>query len=180
MELDAALRSRGRGDVADELLLAALYPDIVGMQLTGALDPTEMGGQFAISHPFAKGKVINLGVTPLGAGSNTSADLVTTGYQYLTLLARLGNATTPAGAAGDLTLNLAAYEDDGTTVFPGGLTGAAGITADQVIRAAALSGNFAQVGNRYILGGIDKVSVKLTNNNIGALQGATAVYFLQK
>jgi hypothetical protein len=144
-------------------------------QLRGAIgDMSILGKQHPIAHPYAKGKAIDLGATPLGTGATSTADLVTTGFATLIALWRIGNATTPATALGDLTAFISPYEDDGSTVFP------TAATPDLVVVAAALSGNFAVAGRRYTLGGIDKVKISLTNNNAGGLQGARAVYFLQK
>lgn len=149
------------------------------MRLIGtSADPAETGSQFSITHPYAKGKAINNGVTTIAAAGNIAADLVTTGYQWLFVLARLGNATTPATAAGDISYSVCAYEDDGTTLFPSSQV--AGINADFAARVATLTSSFAWKADRYNLGGIDKVRIVLVNNNVAPLQGGTVIYYLQK
>lgn len=147
------------------------------MQLIGTnADPVEIHQQFPLSHPFAKGKAINNGATTVAASGTVTADLITVGYVTLEILFRLGNATTPATAAADLNGFLQAYEDDGSTIFGGG-----GVIVPDVTQAAAiLASNVAYIAKRYVLGGKDKVRVAIINNNVAALQGATAVYFLQK
>lgn len=124
-----------------------------------------------------KGKVINLGSGTIVAGGNVQADLDVTGYSTLIVLARIGNGTTPATAAGDISYSVVAYEDDGVTLFPAGQV--LGINADLALRAASLSGNVAWKADRYSLGGIDKVRVALVNNNVAPLQGGTVIYYLQ-
>lgn len=125
------------------------------------------------NHPYAKGKAVNLGSTPLAAAGQSVGDVVTAGYSTITVLSRIGNGTTPATASGDIAGGLLMFEDDGTTLSPSTLS------ATQ-LRIATLSGSVAWQVNQYPLGGIDKVRIVVQNNNAGALQGATAVYFLQK
>ena len=127
------------------------------------------------NHPYTKGKAIDLGASTIAGGGGTSAvDLVTAGYQWLTCFAKLGNATTPAGAAGDVGLGVSAYEDDGVTQT------IVWMTNDLNVANASLNSGIAYIGRRYNLAGIDKVRIFLQNNNAGALQGGRVVYYLQK
>lgn len=148
--------------------------------LTGVNDPTVLGQQFPVDHPYAKGKIINNGATTLAASGVAVADLATAGFTTLVVSFRLGNATTPATASGDITAGVTPYEDDGVTLPNGGTTTTAILTPDVVLRAATLQTNVAFYIARYVLGGMDKVKVSILNNNAVALQGATATYFLQK
>lgn len=117
--------------------------------------------------------------TTLGSTSTVTADVDVSGYSVLTVLYRIGNATTPATAAADLTPALTVYEEDGTTIFPGGAVGF-GIASDANIRTANLGSNIAFIGHRYNVVGIDKVQVRITNNNVAPLQGAKAIAYLQR
>lgn len=149
------------------------------MQLRGtSADAIELAAQYAISHPFAKGKTINLGVATIGAGNAATADLDVAGYKYLTVLGRIGNATTPAAASGDLAVSICPYEDDGVTMFPPAVQ--ATLAADTTIRAASFTAPYAYIALRFLVAGLDKVLTKIQNNNAGALQGGTLAYFLQK
>lgn len=127
---------------------------------------------------YIKGKAVNLGSTTLGAGTAVTADLDTAGYSVLVVMFRIGNATTPATAAGDCTASVHFYEDDGTTLFPAGIV--AGISSDFSLRSASLTSNVAYISTRYNIAGVDKVQLRLTNSNVAPLQGATITYFLSR
>lgn len=182
LELQCVLRARGMDDIADELLLAAEHPALMGVKVIGtpSVDPPLQWSQVPLDHPYASGKAINLGVTTLGAAATSTVDLVTAGFQSAYLLARIGNGTTPATALGDLALTVLAYEDDGTTLFPGGVAAGAPLVATSTPIAAALTSPAAYVAQTFDLKGIDKLKLNLKNNNVAALQGATIVYYLFK
>lgn len=184
MDLQCVLRARGMDDIADELLLAAEHPSVAAIKVIGvaSVDPPIQASQVPVDHPYASGKLINLGVSTIGAaGGAAQADLVTAGYQYLTVMARLGNATTPATAAADLALSMQGFEDDDTIPFPNPVAGPVTFNADVVLRAISLTGNVAYIAQRYLIAGISKMRGYITNNNATtALQGATLIYFLQK
>lgn len=145
------------------------------MQIRGtSADSIEVGGQYPISHPYAKGKAFDLGVSTIASGGAAFADLVTVGFAVVTIFWRIGNATTPATASGDINGYLNVYEDDGTVLY------AVGLTPDFAPVAATLSGSTAYQAKRYLLNGVDKVRVNLQNNNAAPLQGGRAVYYLQK
>lgn len=184
MDLQCVLRARGLDDIADELLLAAEHPAIQAIKVIGvpSVDPPIQASQTPIDHPYASGKLINLGVTTIAAaGGAAQADLVTAGYQYLTVMARLGNATTPATAAADLAFSMQGFEDDDTTPFPNPVSGPVTFNPDLALRAISLTTNVAYIAQRYLLAGISKMRGYITNNNATtALQGGTIIYFLQK
>jgi hypothetical protein len=115
------------------------------------------------SHDFQKGKTQD--AVSILTGASSSVDLITTGYERLDLLARMG-----ATAAGDLVVAVFAYEDDGTTLF------AQALPTDQAV-AAVLTSSVSRLQATYKLGGIDKVSVKVTNGN-ASTQIATVTYYL--
>lgn len=142
------------------------------MQLRGVTaDAIELGSQYPISHPYAKGLLSNLGSTPLAATAELTVDLVTIGYASLIVLARLGNATTPASATADLNQYVLPYLPDGTLHAQGLIP---------VRNGAVLSPGVAWRTQSILLEGVEKVSVRLVNLNAGALQGARLDYFLQK
>lgn len=129
-------------------------------------------------HGFAKGRAVDLGSTTLANGGFAVADLETAGFNTLTVLYRIGNATTPATAATDAVAVATFYEDDGTTLFPAGV--AANIIPDVTVRAASLSGSTAFIAWRFYLRGIDRVRVGISNLNASPLQGATVIYYLAR
>src|SRR5258706_10628260 len=100
LELQCVLRARGMDTIADDLLLAAAQPQIVAVKVTGvaSVDPPLVWQQQPGDHVYASGKAINLGASTLAAAATSTVDLVTAGYQSALLLARIGNATTPATA----------------------------------------------------------------------------------
>lgn len=181
-ELQCVLRARGMDDIADEMLLAAEHPGIVGIKVIGvpSVDPPIQASQVPLDHPYASGKAINLGAATLAAAATSTVDIVTAGFQSIALLARIGNATTPATALGDLILTAMAYEDDGTTPFPGGVAGGTALIATSTPIAAALTTSVAYIAQTFNVFGIDKLKLNLKNNNVAALQGATIVYYLFK
>jgi hypothetical protein len=134
--------------------------------------------QYAITHPFAKGKAINGGATPLAAAGSLTADLDCTSWQSLLILARIGNGATPATALGDLGLTVTPFEDDGTTLFPSGFAGGIPLVPVATPIVAALSAPVAYVAQKFDLLGLDKVRIAVKNNNVAGLQGATAIYEL--
>lgn len=99
--------------------------------------------------------------------SQAVANLVTTGYEWLTLKARM-----TAGAAPDLALEVRAFEDDGSTLFDVVLPADASV-------APALSGGVSRTFQRIRLGGAAKVEVRAKNANAGT-QTATVSYDLQR
>lgn len=121
-------------------------------------------------------KIINNGAATLGAGATAWADLNVVGFSTLTVVFRIGNATTPATAAGDCNAGIGYYEDDGVTMVPP--LGAAYMLPDTTVRAATLTGSYSYSVLRYNVASLSKVRVQLTNNNVAALQGATAVVYL--
>lgn len=127
---------------------------------------------------FAKGRVIDNGAATVAPGGGfASGDIDTTGYQYLTIMARIGNATTPAAAAADVNISVIGYEDDGVTTFPAGNLN--GINSDFSLRTPTLTAPYAYMALRFNLNGLDRVKVLVLNNNATtALQGALAIYFL--
>lgn len=126
-------------------------------------------------HGYAKGKVHDRAALTLAAGGTVAnADLDTAGYTRLTLLCRLGTAGVPATAAGDLSVAVRAYEDDGTLVCQAALPTVATITT-------ALTGGIAYSTVVIDLNGADKVQVRLQNNNAStALPGGTVSYYLKR
>jgi hypothetical protein len=132
----------------------------------------------ALAHIYSKGKAINLGVATIASGANVAADIITVGFVSMVIQARIGNATTPATAAADISYSLVPYEDDGTTLFPAGQ--ALGMNARLALRGVSLGTNVAFKADLFDLGGVDKIRVFLVNNNVGALQGGTVIYYLQK
>lgn len=180
LDLQCVLRARGMEDVADELLLAAAMPGLVGVKIigVGSVDPPVQQSRVPLDHPYASGKAINLGVTPLTAAATSTVDLVVAGYQSMLLLGRIGNVTTPATALGDLILTVMGYEDDGTTKFPGGVAAGAALAATSTPIAAALTTNVAYTAQTFDLKGFDKLNLNLKNNNVANLQGATLIYYL--
>jgi hypothetical protein len=182
---DAAARPAGSATVLATFYARPLPPtrwSLNGTQIVQGQVPISAAGapagSFPVDHAYAKGKVVSLGTTPLvGGGGIASANLVTAGYQWLFLIARIGNATTPATAAGDIGVFASAADDDST--FP--------LVIDSwssdgtvVTRAPTLNGNTAFTVKRINLAGVDFVRVNLQNNNVAALQGGTAIYYLQK
>lgn len=118
-------------------------------------------------HEYAKGKTHNA-VSIGGGGAFVDVDLVTAGFNRLKLQMRM-----TAAAAGDLVPRVIAYEDDGVTANNDG-----GIWAP-FVSGPALSAGVTYWAAMYELGGVDKVSVRMSNANAGAQTG-TCVYFLQK
>lgn len=131
----------------------------------------------SVSKDSDKGKLVDLGVATLAAGASQQGDLDTSGYTTMIVLARLGNATTPATAAGDLGIFISAWEADGVSTFPA--PSGFALTPSATLIAAALSGSVAFAAFRYDIMGIDKIHYQLKNNNVGALQGARLDYYLQ-
>lgn len=130
---------------------------------------------------YLKGKVINNGTTTVAAGGTVQADLDTAGWNTLIVMFRIGNGTTPATASTDLSNPaVVPYEDDGVTLWNGGTVNNNGMSPDLTVRSATLTSNVAYVAFRYSVVGIDKVRVAITNNNVAALQGATAIYYLSR
>jgi hypothetical protein len=146
------------------------------IHLPEGVDLAQTGGNLK-TVLFAKGKLINMGVATIGSGVSAVASLVTAGYQWLTCIARIGNATTPAAALGDCNFGLGLFEDDGTTTVPPNSGAFSGV--DLTVIPAAFTTPYAFRGLRYNLAGLDMVRAILNNANAGALQGGTVTYFLQ-
>jgi hypothetical protein len=128
-----------------------------------------------------KGRAFNLGSTTLAANASLQADLDTAGFSQLLVMARIGNASTPATAAGDLGLFISYYEDDGTTLFPAPLATGFSVTASAQIVSAALSAPVAFTAVRFDLAGVDKVHFQLKNmNGTTAFQGASLSWYLKR
>jgi hypothetical protein len=100
--------------------------------------------------------------------ASSNQDLDVTGYERILLLARLGPT---AASAGDLTVTVRPYEDDGITLFDQAL-------ATDTTVAAALTAGVARLQQTYLLRGLTKVQVRVTNGNAGTLP-ATVAYFLR-
>lgn len=83
---------------------------------------------------------INNLTTTVAASGTVTADLVTTGFNEITLIARLGNATTPATAAADISMTVQPYDDAGNIVpisLPVDFTSPANTLAASIANALA-------------------------------------------
>lgn len=96
----------------------------------------------------------------------SNADLLVGNRDFLLLTARLGPT---AAAVGDLTVEVRAYEPDGTLLdLP---------LAATVLAAAALAGGVVRTVVKYEVRGLAQVQVRAKNTNAGALP-ATLSYAL--
>lgn len=117
-------------------------------------------------------KAINQGATTTGAGTTVVARVTTNGFSGLVVIAKIGNGTTPATAAGDVIVSVQPYDDDGTTINATNLT-------PTTTGTATLTGNIAAIVATYDLHGLENVQVSLKNNNVAALQAGTVVVGLK-
>lgn len=121
---------------------------------------------------MAFARPIDKGVLTVGAAGTAVADVATVGYMQMAVIARIGNATTPATALADVSVSVQAYDDAGVLVpinLPVAATSPANVLATNVANALSV----------YNLYGIEKVKVTLTNNNVAALQAANVVVALK-
>lgn len=106
----------------------------------------------------------------LAAGGALTFDQVVAGSSSLTVISRIGNATTPATASSDNNTFIMPFLSDRTTLSPQGVSA--------VTSGTSLSAGTAWVVKQFNLCGIERIRMQLGNANVAALQGAQIDWFI--